>query len=395
MSEGPMSEGQVEATQEESKLKGASLAWGEAQGWFHSFFRVGIIYFIGFSLFFLSAFLVIKVRISTAAPVEVPSLVGKSFIAEYNRLASLGFAVEVKEASLAEYPYGYVLSQSLQPGSMSKSGASLVLLVNGSRALVPVPKLVGSQERLAQTVLQNIPVGVAIYTLHVGTITYIPSERPPGEILAQDPPEGAIVAPESPVALLVSSRTAKRKKISQAAPTQGENFTIQLLKSWSYLERVPLSIETVETKNPFEDGLVVSVREEQVVAKSSGEHSGLVWKAKVKRYPIEEKEEFYPNRIVWLEGERRVEGMRYTVAVENPEKPGKYDEAAYLIMGKDFPIFLRSKAELKFWPGYVEINVGEALSGHAEGEGHGGKGGLTKKKIPTPEFKAEVESISI
>ncbi len=348
-------------------------------GWFQSLFRIGVIYFIGFSFFFFAAFLVIKVRISTSVALEVPSLIGKSYIAEHNRLSNLGFEVEIEEAALAEYPHGYILSQNLQPGSMTKSGASLVLLVNGSKPLVPVPRLVGSQEGLARTMLQNIPVGATLFSLKVGTVTAIASDRPAGEVLAQDPPEGAIVAPETPVSLLVS---AKSQKVSQRfAPAETERLSVQLLKSWAYHDRVPLLIKTDETKNFMEDGLV-----KHVVQKKTG--GQLIWEAKVLHYH-DTRKQFYPNRVIWVETERnKVTGNYYTVAVENGERPGTYDEVAYLAIGDLLPLFLRSKANVYFWPGYVEVKTGEEQSTKIQEKKDG-------RKLPRPEFTVSLESVSI
>ena len=76
-------------------------------------------------------------------------LVGKLYLEEHNRLQQLGIKIEIENHSL-DYPYGFILGQSVPPGMMLAQGAGIKLTVNFSKTVVTVPQLVGFKLELQE-----------------------------------------------------------------------------------------------------------------------------------------------------------------------------------------------------------------------------------------------------
>ncbi|MBL8035388.1 MAG: PASTA domain-containing protein [Leptospiraceae bacterium] len=187
--------------------------------------RILLFYFVGLSVFFISGFAVFKVLFADTEKTVVPDVVGRLFLGEHNKLRD-DFKVELKTAYLVQYPYGYILAQDLTPGKRVDKNTKLELLVNLSDAIVQVPKLVGFSEDLVDGSLGSLPVGGRIFSLRKGVVTRIPSNQPKREVLAQFPPPGTPVVPNSPVSLLISegpqaaspARAAITPKIEKGVP---------------------------------------------------------------------------------------------------------------------------------------------------------------------------------
>lgn len=129
-----------------------------------------------------------------------PDLIGKS-VSDARKLAQdLGVELQVDDnrRNSDKVPVGHIVWQNRTPGATSfiKRGSTLRVELSAGPLVLRVPDFAGvtpgtGMLRLGQ---QN---------LKLANLTYIPADG--GGILAADPPKGTVVAPQSPVSLLVAT----------------------------------------------------------------------------------------------------------------------------------------------------------------------------------------------
>jgi beta-lactam-binding protein with PASTA domain len=83
---------------------------------------------------------------------DVPSLVGLTQVEAQDRAASRGFIVKTVRRSAAAPP-GRVVDQAPQPGADLEGGSQVMVVVSAGRQQVTVPKLVGSTADAAEQLL--------------------------------------------------------------------------------------------------------------------------------------------------------------------------------------------------------------------------------------------------
>ena len=270
---------------------------------FSSLLRIGFFYFVGLSIFFTTAFLIVSFRISYKGEVEVPSLTGKMYLDEHNRLKEVGFNVELEKSHSVEYPYGYIFSQSLTPGDVVKSGQKLTLSVNYSKVLVETPKLISFSFSLAPKILSNVYSDGRRYKLNIGVVTRIPSKYSKGEILAQYPLYRTPVIPEYPVSLLVSLGSSGKGSKDALLPSTREinRLNIEIIKRIAYHLGIPLDISISPTTDYKKDG---SVLDSAPLKRLFHQNQGSTWKVRVAKYQWEGENKDgnreHPFRFVWL-----------------------------------------------------------------------------------------------
>lgn len=220
--------------------------------------RIVLFYFVGLSLFFISGFVVFKVLFANVEKAIVPDVVGRLYLTDHNTLRD-DFKVELKPAYLVQYPYGYILAQNLTPGRKVDKNTKLELLVNLSDAIVQVPKLTGFSEDLVEGSIASLPVGGRIFSLRKGVITRVPSARPKGEVLAQFPPAGTPVLPNTPVSLLVSDGPA-RPGTPQAnlMPKLEKGIPVSIALGAAYHLKKPATITLRNTDKSEENATLLS-----------------------------------------------------------------------------------------------------------------------------------------
>ncbi len=129
-----------------------------------------------------------------------PNLIGRS-VADARRIAQdLGVELEVDDnrRNSDKVPVGHIVWQNRNPGATSfiKRGSTLRVELSAGPLVLRVPDFAGVTSgtgmlRLGQ---QN---------LKLANLTYVPSDA--GGILAADPPKGTVVAPQTPISLLVAT----------------------------------------------------------------------------------------------------------------------------------------------------------------------------------------------
>ena len=174
-----------------------------------------------FLLIFLSFFLVAYPKISAAANVNVPNVVGQTEAAATSTITgtcdagdpgppvvpAVCLSVAVTYAFSDTVPAGQVISQSPGGGSSVPSSTTVNLVVSNQLA---VPNVVGQPQQTATLNITNTCVpGSATLCLQVGTVTQSASSSvPKGNVISQDPVSGFLTPAGSAVNLVVSSGPA-------------------------------------------------------------------------------------------------------------------------------------------------------------------------------------------
>lgn len=284
-------------------------------------------------------------------------LVGKMYIEEHNDLSNLGLKIDLKKVNLVEFPYGIILSQNISPGKIVKEGSIFVLTVNESKTIVPVPSLVGVSEPIALKMLNVIPVGKTTFNLLPGVITTIPHPAPKGEVLAQFPPANTPVLPDSPVMMLISEGPDKLKTGFHLPDLKKSN--IEIIKKLSYDLQIPIKINPVITYDYWKNGEI-----EKIHYGRSGSfyfnknQAKQIWDVYVYRY-ISDDLNSYPYQMRWVDiKDTNLEGKELTLFEKPAFTDSQYQNSAYVMMGKTWPVFFHSETRLEMWQGYQEkINI--------------------------------------
>ncbi len=329
---------------------------------FTSLYRVGLFYFAGLSIFFIVAFVIISLRISVKEKVETPLLQGNLYIDEHNRLNDLGFRVSIEKMATNEYLPGTIVAQNIAPGKIVKQGASLTLLVSQGDPVIEVPRLTGLAIELAKQQLQSIPRGSRIYTLKEGTISIIPSDKPAGEVLAQDPPAGARIAPGSPVSLLVSGGPKNLQTLIQLDMLKGA--PAGLASKFAFETKIIVEY-VVQTTDDYASHGIIQQIEMADKNKKWSEAQGATAQVTVARYNPREplfhqkkralSSDLFPNRTVFQDARKAglPKGKVVTMARRHITKNGSVEYSDFAYFRPDvFPVFLLSNDSFSVWEGY-------------------------------------------
>ena len=162
-----------------------------------------LLYFIVAITGFLSAYLIAAFLIFPADLVpsesKVPSVVGLDFDDASRKLTTAGFKATTGESRFnANVPKATVLSQSPPAGSREVRGASITLDVSAGQRQIEVPPVVGLTQQLAQASLEAAG-------LEMGQVTQRESGSARGAVIETLPAAGQVVAPSTPVQLVVSN----------------------------------------------------------------------------------------------------------------------------------------------------------------------------------------------
>jgi serine/threonine-protein kinase len=206
-----------------------------------------------------------------------PNLIGKS-VAEARAISGdLGVDLEVDEnrrRNSDKVPLGHVVWQNRMPGATSfiKRGSTLRVELSAGPLILRVPDLTGETAgtgmlRLGQ---QNLKLA---HTTYVGADIK--------GVLAADPPKGTVVAPQSPVSLLVAVNPAPSQYImpdlidrplDRVRPAlEARGLTVSTVKYETYpgiadgiiIRQYPLRGAPVSSRDPI--SVVVSRQEETTI----------------------------------------------------------------------------------------------------------------------------------
>ncbi len=164
---------------------------------------------------------------SGPALVVVPDVVGQAQTDAEAAIAAAGLSVGTLALNNSDtVPAGNVISQDPPAGTSVAPGRAVNLVVSLGPAQVIVPDVTGSAQAAAEST-------ITAAGLVLGTVSEASSDTvEAGEVIAQDPPAGTLVAPGSSVDLVVSTGPAASGpavlslRLSAAAVTAGDTIDI-------------------------------------------------------------------------------------------------------------------------------------------------------------------------
>jgi beta-lactam-binding protein with PASTA domain len=147
---------------------------------------------------------------SGPARIAVPSVVGDPVAQAANTLRAKGFAPQVAHHASTK-PKGTVFAQQPLAGVTAVKGTTVILSVSTGVKPVTVPSVVGSTQGAAVATLTKAGLKPALNN--------VPSAKPAGQVVAQNPPAGTKVDKNSTVKLNVSTGTGPTTTTATTATT--------------------------------------------------------------------------------------------------------------------------------------------------------------------------------
>lgn len=151
-------------------------------------------------------------------------------------------SVSTTQSARAE-DVGRVVDQTPAPGTQSRVGSAVDIVVVGGLSLVPVPDLSGMTQAAAQAALDNAGFVAAIEPGNSASV-------PKGQVMGQAPQPGAMVPAGTSVGVTISQGPAAVPVPDVVGKTEGEATTL--------LRNSGLKVAVVTNNNPAPDGEVYS-----------------------------------------------------------------------------------------------------------------------------------------
>lgn len=153
--------------------------------------------------------------------VTVPLVQGLTVDEAQSTLATQGLVLgtQTPQASTT-VPSGRIISQNPPSGEQIDKGTRVDITVSSGKDQATVPNLVGlsSQDDARQALLSN--------NLTLGTVKEVDSAQPQGFVVAQNPPAGATVDAQSPVAISISNGKSKVPDVVGESEAQAKSDLI-------------------------------------------------------------------------------------------------------------------------------------------------------------------------
>ena len=141
---------------------------------------------------------------------SVPDVTGLPLTDAQQKLEARGFKVEVKRQASSK-PKGTVIEQDPVAGVTAVSGTTVTLIVSSAAKPVVVPKVVGQEQGAAVDALTKLGLKPVLNN--------VPSDKPAGTVVGQNPPAGKEVDKGSTVTLNVSTGTPSTTTTTVATTT--------------------------------------------------------------------------------------------------------------------------------------------------------------------------------
>ena len=174
--------------------------------YFGTIAQIAVIFFIGFSLYLLVSTIMLIFLTKPAREVKVPDVEGKKFVNVYNSLTRSGLRPVLKFRELYDMDDGIILSQYPESGRIVPENSNLKLLLSRSKISIDMPELINLNLPAALNRLKNVHSQGRTYSLGVGVISYLPSEKiAENTVMNQNPKPLENITPDAKVNLLVSA----------------------------------------------------------------------------------------------------------------------------------------------------------------------------------------------
>ena len=177
--------------------------------------------------------------------IKVPNFVGMTYEKACEKAERKGLTIERKEVYQADVEAGCVAQQTPEKGERVNPGDVVVLYVSFGAGDIQVPDIVGMRKSKGEEALEEMG-------LSMGTVDYVSSDRPVGEIIEQDPEEGEMVSADAKINV----------KVSQGSVDEEVQVPDLKLKTQ---EEVALILDELGLNGKFIDGYSDTVPEGQVI----------------------------------------------------------------------------------------------------------------------------------
>ncbi len=187
---------------------------------------------------------IVTIVVSTGKPkVTVPPLVGKTRDEAVQELTALGLDVTVAEVNSSR-PGGTVTAQDPAAGTVLVGGSTVRINVSKGPKQVAVPNVVGLQIDIATAQLNT--AGFPVLP------TQVESDRPEGEVVAQDPPGNSTTTQGATISLSVSQGPTTVAVPDVTLLPVGDARTTLTAAGFR------VSVTRQDTDDPSLDGVVIS-----------------------------------------------------------------------------------------------------------------------------------------
>ena len=147
------------------------------------------------------AYTKIQDQLNANKPVAVPDVVGIKEPLAVDKIRNANLVPQVAREFSDTIPKGIVIDQSPDAGERIQKNGQVDVTVSKGKQTVPVPSVVGRNRDDAVSTLANAG-------LQASPVALVPSSKPEGTVVAQDPTAGATVVKGSRVRINVSSGPA-------------------------------------------------------------------------------------------------------------------------------------------------------------------------------------------
>lgn len=129
--------------------------------------------------------------------VRVPNFIGMTYDEAATKAERKGLTVEFEQVYKPEAEAGEVVEQSVESGEWVDKGTSVTLMISVGENAALVPDILDMPKSKAEEALKE-------NGLSFGDVKYVPSDKPSGTIISQDPEAGEMVAINSSINVEVS-----------------------------------------------------------------------------------------------------------------------------------------------------------------------------------------------
>ena len=168
----------------------------------------------------------------------VPDVTGLALAAAQQELTAKGFKVAVKHVASSR-PKGIVIGQEPVAGVTAVSGTTVTLNVSSGVKPVVVPRVVGQTQGAAVDALTKLGLKPVLEN--------VPSDKPAGTVVGQNPPAGKEVDKGSKVVLNVSTGTGQSTTTVATTTTTANTTTGATTTTTSRPVRVPRIVGLAQT----------------------------------------------------------------------------------------------------------------------------------------------------
>ena len=137
--------------------------------------------------------------VNNSEPIAIPDVSNMMWEAAKTMLENKGFKVSLLPTVSATIEYGTVIKTSPAIGTEAEPGSTVILYYASDEDLIEVPNVVGWDYNMAKEKLESMKLAIDTNYEERG------SDKPKGEILAQNPEEGDKVMEGTRIAVVVSS----------------------------------------------------------------------------------------------------------------------------------------------------------------------------------------------